>query len=105
MDKKALREAFRHAVFERDGYRCVMCGRSDAKLDAHHITDRHDLPHGGYVVENGITLCDCLGGCHWKAEHHHALGLAWPGYSPEELYARIGSSLEKAWDASEKLLS
>jgi predicted restriction endonuclease len=103
MDKKTIREAFRQAVFRRDGYRCAMCGRSDVKLDAHHITDRKDMPNGGYVAENGITLCDCDQGCHWKAEHHHATGKAYPGYSPEELYAKIGSDPVKAWESSEKL--
>src|SRR5688572_3396976 len=103
MDKKSIREAFRQAVFDRDGHRCAMCGRSDVKLDAHHITDRHDMPNGGYVAENGITLCDCPQGCHWKAEHHHATGKSYPGYSPEELYAKIGSDFEKAWEASEQL--
>jgi predicted restriction endonuclease len=105
MDKKAIREAFRIAVFERDGYCCVMCGKTskEVKLDAHHITDRHDMPNGGYVAENGISLCDCAQGCHWKAEHHHATGKAYPGYSPEDLYTKIGSDLEKAWEASEQL--
>ena len=61
MDKKSIRETFRNAVFERDGYRCVMCGKTskEVKLDAHHIEDRHGMPNGGYVPENGISLCDC----------------------------------------------
>ena len=104
MDKKAIREAFRQSVFKRDGFQCAMCGRSDVKLDAHHINDRHDMPNGGYVAENGITLCDCEQGCHWKAEHHHATGRSYPGYSPEELYAKINSDFEKAWTASENLM-
>jgi hypothetical protein len=101
--KKEIREAFRNACFERDGYRCAMCGRNDVKLDAHHIMDRHDMPNGGYVAENGITLCDCEGGCHWKAEHWHATGKAFPGYAPEDLFAKIGSDLDKAWEASNAL--
>ncbi len=101
--KKEIREAFRTACFERDGHKCAMCGRSDVKLDAHHIMDRHDMPNGGYVPENGITLCDCEGGCHWKAEHWHATGAAYPGYAPEDLFAKIGSDLDKAWEASNAL--
>ena len=46
-DKKAMRNAFRNAVFERDGYCCIMCGRKDVKLDAHHIKDRSEMPNGG----------------------------------------------------------
>ena len=48
------------------------------------------MPNGGYVAENGITLCD--DGCHVLAEVFHQTGLPHPGYSPDELYARIGSS-------------
>jgi hypothetical protein len=104
-EKKQIREAFRQAVFERDGYCCLMCGKKAGKLDAHHIEDRLDMPNGGYVPENGITLCagDDTDNCHWKAEQYHATGAAYPGYSPEELFARIGSSLEMAWWASERL--
>lgn len=101
--KKQLRADFRDAVFARDGWKCAMCGRGDVKLDAHHIIDRHDMPHGGYVAENGITLCDVEQGCHWKAERWHATGVAHPGYSPQELFDRIGSSLDAAIAASEAL--
>lgn len=58
------------------------------------------MPNGGYVKENGISLCPL---CHMKAENFHLMGEAKPGYSPDELYALIGSSKEKAIAASEKL--
>ncbi len=89
--KKAIREAFRTACFERDGYKCVMCGSKTKKLDAHHICDRKD--GGGYVKENGITLCagKDKNNCHWKAEQFHATGTAYPGYAPDDLYAKIQS--------------
>jgi hypothetical protein len=104
--KKEIRAAFREAVFKRDKYRCVMCGRpasTEVKLDAHHIQNRNLLPNGGYVLENGITLCDCEAGCHLKAEQFHATGKAYPGFSPADLYAKIGSSHEKAVKASQEL--
>ena len=102
MNKKEIRAAFRKAVFDRDKHRCVMCGKSskEVKLNAHHIIDRHDLANGGYVPENGITLCDFDGGCHWKAEHWHATGEAIPDYSPHDLFVKIGSDLDKAMEAS-----
>ena len=92
MTKKQIRAAFRKAVFERDQYRCAKCGASD-ELDAHHITDRSEMPDGGYVVENGISLCK---DCHWKAEQFHATGSAVKGYAPDNLYRIIGSSREQA---------
>lgn len=98
-DKKAIRRAFRQSVFQRDGYRCVVCGTKGQDrqekdeglpdLDAHHITDRHEMPNGGYVKENGATLC---GECHIKAESKEI--------PPEDLYEMIGSSYEKAYQAA-----
>ena len=121
MTKKQVRTAFRTAVFRRDRYRCAMCGRFGkdrqggdaheayrpatlsvelADLDAHHITDRNDMPNGGYVAENGISLC---APCHLLAEIFHDTGTPHPGFSPDDLYAKIDSSFEKAQRASLKL--
>lgn len=86
------------------GHKVYHNGVPDQKLvplDAHHITDRNDLPNGGYVEENGITLCD--DGCHLLAEVYHQTGTPHPGFSPKDLYARIGKSYEEAYQASLKL--
>lgn len=97
--KRAIRLWFRAACFRRDRWRCVACGfessplKAGEELDAHHITDRKEMPGGGYVEENGVTLCKP---CHELAESFHALGVARPGYTPRELYARVGSSYELA---------
>jgi len=101
--KKIIRAKFRNAVFVRDNYICRVCGRDDCsldELDAHHITDRNEMPNGGYVPENGITLCPQ---CHVMAEFEHTNGKPWPRYSRAELYELVGSSHEEAVRASEKL--
>ncbi len=100
--KKEIRAAFRAAVFKRDRHRCRSCGlvHGDENLDAHHITDRKEMPHGGYVPENGIAVC---GTCHVKAEQFHRTGVAADGFAPADLYVLIGSSYEKAYAASLKL--
>ena len=99
-NKKTIREHFRKVCMQRDSFRCVIClciapknTKPEDYFDVHHITDRHEMPNGGYILENGITLCP---DCHSKAENYHALGKAIPGYSSEELYKIIGSSKEKA---------
>jgi hypothetical protein len=51
----------------------------------------------------GITLCDAPDGCHAKAEVFYRTGTALPGFSPEELFKLIDSSLTTALKASEKL--
>lgn len=102
---KQWRKAFNEAVFSRDNHMCRVChtiASEGEKLDAHHITDRHDLPNGGYVASNGISLCES---CHIKAgEHHITRGKSWPeGFHPNDLYAMIGSSHEQALKDSNDL--
>ena len=104
--KKQIRQSFRNAVFARDGFACRGCGqrsspeRAEDELDAHHITDRNEMPNGGYVVENGIALCAV---CHTQAEAFHCGDPVPPGFRPADLYALIGSSEEAARAASERL--
>lgn len=96
--KEKIRLNFVMAVFSRDKCKCVMCGA--AALDAHHITDRNEMPKGGYVFQNGISLC---AECHIKAEAYHCNIEPEPGFWPFELYERIGSSYEEAHNASSNL--
>jgi len=114
--KKTIRSDFRLAVFKRDSYKCRGCGKqgydhNDAqevakqeasgaylvKLDAHHITNRDEMPAGGYVKENGISLCD---ECHTKAEVPHAANIE---FLPESLYRSIGSAKNNAYMVSLEL--
>jgi len=101
-NKKMIREAFRNAVFERDEHQCKTCGEKSDILDAHHITDRNEMPNGGYVAENGISLCP---ECHLKAEQYHISEKTehYPDFHSNDLYNLINSSFEKAWKASEML--
>ena len=52
---------WRKAVFERDGYTCMVC--ADAKggnLVAHHLDSYSDNEAERFLLENGVTLCqDC----------------------------------------------
>lgn len=124
MSKKNTRNEFRTAVFSRDKYRCKCCGKpgkdrqggdghkkfhSNLKeslleeLDAHHISNRNEMPNGGYVAANGISVCES---CHQKAEFYwNGFGELDPDFSPNSLYIKIGSSKEKATIDSQKLKS
>ena len=101
MTKKEIREKFRTDVFERDQHKCVFCGETE-DLDAHHITDRKEMPNGGYVKENGITVCKTD---HKKAEIWHKSGkkMYEQGYHPDDLYKKINSSYELALEKSKTL--
>lgn len=102
--KHKIRENFRDKVFKRDNYRCKICNRNDVKLDAHHIISRKDIINGGYVLENGITLCDCENGCHYKAEQFlQTNNKNFILFSPENLFKLINSGYEKAYKKSKEL--
>lgn len=67
--------AIRRAMYERDGFRCVRCGRHFPEgrgLDAHH---RHLRSQGGMgTLDNGISLCGSgTTGCHGWVHAHPAL--------------------------------
>lgn len=108
--KQQIRTAFFEASCKATGYRCIGCNvihnKTTAKdtLDVHHITPREEFENGGYVKENGAPLCK-LGdrSCHMKAEEWLKNGTGQPGFSPEELYAKIGSSRDKAMEADKRL--
>lgn len=93
---KRWRRAFNDGCLERDNYCCVFC-KSALDLDVHHITDRHNIINGGYVLSNGITLCEEH---HLLCEEFHSIGICEPEYHPDELYKMIGSSYDKAFNDS-----
>lgn len=100
--KKQIRKQFRDSVYARDRYTCVACGfcsspeKAEQELDAHHITSRDDMPNGGYVAENGASLCKHGNpSCHERAESGEI--------AADELYRKIGSSYEQALTRANKL--
>jgi 5-methylcytosine-specific restriction endonuclease McrA len=107
--KKQLRSKFRKTCWLRDKFCCVSCGKrfspknAETELDVHHILPRENMPGGGYVPENGISLCKKSGGCHERAEEYYRTGIAFPGYHPRELFEKIGSSEALAIEASQSL--
>jgi 5-methylcytosine-specific restriction endonuclease McrA len=92
-NKKQIRENFRTVVFARDHGKCVFCEKP--AVDAHHITDRSEMENGGYILENGISVCDEH---HIMCEKFHITdGEEWHyGFHPNDLYKKINSSKELA---------
>jgi 5-methylcytosine-specific restriction endonuclease McrA len=98
MNKRQIRERFRKEVFKRDHYKCVVC--KEMAVDAHHIVDRSLWPDGGYILDNGVSLCT---GHHKEAEEskistEHLRQLAGimyvalpPGLDPTKKYDKWGN--------------
>lgn len=64
---------WRTAVFERDGYRCAICGEVGGRLNAHHIKPFARYPDLRLDVDNGITLCEeCHKEVHRKKDKDEA---------------------------------
>lgn len=100
LNKKSIRKKFKTDVFKRDKYKCLICGSTEY-LTVHHITDRNEMPNGGYVVENGITVCP---DCHFDVELFHITeGIEYtPNLHPNDLYRMINSSKELALEKSKQ---
>lgn len=57
---------WRHKVFERDGYQCVVGGKAHGNnLQADHIKPFSTFPAERFDVDNGRTLCK---ECHKKTD-------------------------------------
>jgi len=68
-------KAWRKAVYERDGYKCVLCGtEGDGKnLNADHIKGFSQYPELRLDINNGRTLCKK---CHVETENY-----GWKAYN------------------------
>lgn len=49
---------WRLAVFERDSYKCQVCGLVGGYITAHHIKSFAHFPELRFEINNGITLCE-----------------------------------------------
>jgi 5-methylcytosine-specific restriction endonuclease McrA len=100
-DYKRWRKQFNQDCLERDNHKCVFCPITE-DLDVHHITDRHELENGGYVMSNGITLCSFH---HLAVEEYHMTNgeSCSDGMWPDDLYKVINSSKEMAIEDAKNL--
>ena len=53
---------WREAVFERDNYTCLSCGKRGCEIHPHHIDSFINFPKYRFDISNGVTLCKI---CHY----------------------------------------
>jgi hypothetical protein len=56
---------WREAVYKRDDFTCVFCGKKGGKLNADHIKSFALYPELRFAIDNGRTLCV---ECHLKTD-------------------------------------
>ena len=94
MPHPKIKKVFESAVLGRDKMLCRMCGEiADV---AYQIISKNAFPNKGYVLENGISLCDY---CCEKASSVNTDDLE---YGAVALYEKIGSSFLEALEKDDK---
>lgn len=48
---------WRKAVLERDGHKCIWCGKTEGRIEVDHIKAFKDYPELRFAIDNGRTLC------------------------------------------------
>ena len=87
-----LDENIRKAVILRDGCQCMECGKSNCRLEVHHIKPRR--LKGSNTLGNLITLCT---GCHQKTEGAEELYM-------NRYFALLNSSDNKKLDYAQHVM-
>lgn len=58
MTKNITRKEFREQCFNRDNHTCVVPWCDEDAEDAHHIIERAEWEDGGYIPQNGASVCE-----------------------------------------------
>ena len=72
---RTFKGRLRQIIMERDGYKCVLCGKGaddGVKLEVDHIKAWED--GGRTIYNNGRTVCsECNKGLHWAKKFNEKL--------------------------------
>lgn len=65
-------------VRERDSHKCVLCGKTEGIMHAHHLNAKKSFPEQSLDIDNGVTLCQKC--------HHDFHGKYGVGYNTKEQF-------------------
>ena len=68
---RTLSKVWRKAVYDKDGYSCVACGKHGGSLNAHHLDAYDANEEKRFDVSNGVTLCPV---CHTRFHQAYGFG-------------------------------
>ncbi len=91
------RKQFRDAVFRRDNHECLIPWCNEHADDAHHIIERELWDEGGYIPNNGASVCNKH---HKYAEKNHIPPQAfwmWAGIDEKPLPSSIDTHDVNKW--------
>lgn len=80
-------KVWRIAVYDRDGFTCVVCGHHGGDLNAHHLAAYDENPDLRFSVDNGVTLCPA---CHVRFHTVYGFG----GNTPEQFQEWLEGNTE-----------
>ena len=64
-------KVWRKAVYEKDNWTCVACGKKGGDLNAHHLDAYDTSVNERFDVQNGVTLCPS---CHTAFHSKYGFG-------------------------------
>lgn len=76
---RAIYKKWRESVMEKYGRKCMACGRTDGRIETHHLVPYHADPSKRFDVENAAVLCFA---CH--VQFHKDCG--WKDNTPEQFF-------------------
>ena len=66
-------EKWRNKVIARDGFKCLLCGRTEG-LEVHHILPYENNPEKRLDMDNGVTLCKFCHSNKYPGSFHNTYG-------------------------------
>ena len=83
-------------ILLRDNYTCLCCGKTDSKIEAHHLNGWHWCKDERLLLDNGVSLCKGkLSGCHYEFHELYGRKYNTKQQFEEFLFNKCGKNLDE----------